>query len=114
MVRHISMNLLKILHQKAHVRVFLHQSVQERQLGLLQRQEKALDKPWQKLDLVVPRFSLVPICRYGNVLRRSSELEQCSQEDACLSSLRSGGGLRRPCCNLGCWRGSGGYRTGRV
>lgn len=76
-----------MLHQKARVRVFLHQSVQEKQLSLLQRQEKALDKPWQKLDLVVPRFSLVPVCRYGNVLRRSSELEQRSQEDAHLSSL---------------------------
>lgn len=74
-------------HQKARVRVFLHQAVQEKQLSLLQRQEKALDKPWQKLDLVVPRFSLVPVCRYGNELRRSSELEQCSQEDARLSSL---------------------------
>jgi len=49
-----------MLHQKARVRVFLHQSVQENQLGLLQRQEQALDKPWQKLDLVISRFSLDP------------------------------------------------------
>lgn len=81
-----------MVHQKASVRVFLLQSVQEKQPGLLHRQERALDKPWQKWDLVVPRFSLVPIRRYGNVLRQSSELEQCRQEDVCLSSLRSSEG----------------------
>lgn len=81
-----------MLHQKACVGVFFLQSVQEKQLGWFERQEKALDKPWQKLDLVVPRFSLIPIRRHGNALRHSSELEQCSQEDACLSWLRAGEG----------------------